>query len=110
MSFGLSNAPVSFQGYIKKILAKKLDIFVIVYLNNIFIYTKGPSQAHVNAIQWVLKRLKKHGLFGKRKKCQFYKDRVRFLGYVVSAYGVQMKDEKIEVMKNWPETKSVHDI
>ena len=40
MSFGLSNAPASFQGYINKILAKKLDIFVIVYLDNIFIYTK----------------------------------------------------------------------
>ena len=44
MSFGLSNAPASFQSYINKIMAKKLDIFVIVYLNDISIYTKDPGQ------------------------------------------------------------------
>ena len=43
ISFGLSNAPASFQGYINKILAENLDIFVIVYLNNIFVYTKDPG-------------------------------------------------------------------
>ena len=50
MLFGLLNAPVSFQDYINKILAEKLDIFVIVYLNDILIYTKDGGQAHVNAI------------------------------------------------------------
>ena len=50
MLFGLFNAPGSFQNYINKILAKELNIFVIVYLNNIFIYTKDLSQAHVNAV------------------------------------------------------------
>ena len=49
MFFGVSNASASFQNYINKILAKKLDIFVIVYLKVIFIYTKDPGQAHVNA-------------------------------------------------------------
>ena len=48
MLFGLFKAPASFQGYINKILAKKLDIFVIFYLNDIFIYTKDPGQAYVN--------------------------------------------------------------
>ena len=50
MLIGLSKAPVSFQGYINRILVKKLDIFVIVYLDDIFIYTKDLSQAHVNVI------------------------------------------------------------
>ena len=50
MTFGLSKLLASFQGYINKFLAKKLDIFVIVYLDNILIYTKDPGQAHVNAI------------------------------------------------------------
>ena len=48
--FGLSNALASFQGYINKILADKLNIFVIVYLYNIFIYTKAPSQLHIHAV------------------------------------------------------------
>ena len=50
MSFRLSNAPASFQSYINKILAKKLNIFIIVYLNNIFIYTKDPGQGHVEVV------------------------------------------------------------
>ena len=87
-------APTSFKSYINKILAEKLDIFVIVYLNNIFIYTKDLGQAHVNSVWRVLKKLKKHGFFAKLKKCQFHKDKVRFLGYVVSAHEVQIKDEK----------------
>ena len=50
MPFRLSNASASFQNYINKILAKKLDIFVIVYLNDILIYTKDPGQVYVNAV------------------------------------------------------------
>ena len=48
--FGLSNAPVTFQGYVNKILAEKLDIFVVVYLDNILIYTKDPGQPHVEDV------------------------------------------------------------
>ena len=54
MLFGLSNAPATFQRYINKILAKKYDIFVIVYLDDILIYTEDPGQPHVEAIRWVL--------------------------------------------------------
>ncbi len=50
MSFGLSNAPVSFQGYINKILAEKLDIFVVLYLDDILIYTENPGQHHVDVV------------------------------------------------------------
>ena len=50
MLFGLLNIPASFQGYIKKILAEKLSIFVIIYLNNIFIYTKDFGQLYVNDV------------------------------------------------------------
>ena len=51
MPFGLFNASASFQGYINKILAKKLDIFVIIYLDDILIYTEDIGQAHVNAVR-----------------------------------------------------------
>ena len=54
MPFGLSNASASFQGYINKIFAKKLDIFVVVYLDNILIYTKDLGQPHVQVVEWVL--------------------------------------------------------
>lgn len=109
MPFGLSNAPASFQGYINKILAEKLDDFVIVYLDDILIYTGDAGQGHVDAVR-VLDILRKNGLFANLKKCRFHKDEVRFLGYFVSAQGVRMEEERIEAVKNWPEPKSVRDI
>ena len=51
MPFGLSNAPAIFQRYVNKVLAEKLDIFVIVYLDNILIYTKDWGQPHVEAVR-----------------------------------------------------------
>ena len=69
MPFGLSNALANFQGYINKILAEKLDIFVIIYLNNILIYTKDLGQPHVEAVYWVLDQLRKHSFFANPKKC-----------------------------------------
>ena len=54
MPFGLSNALVTFQGYVNKILAEKLNVFVIVYLNDILIYTEDLGQPYVEAVCWVL--------------------------------------------------------
>ena len=92
MPFGLSKAPASFQGYINKILAKKLDIFVIVYLNHILIYTKDLDKAYVNAVWCVLGELRKNGLCANLKKYCFYKDKVRFLRYVMSIQGDWIKE------------------
>ena len=110
MPFGLSNAPVTFQGYVNKILAEKLDVFVIVYLDNILIYTEDPGQPHVDAVRWVLDQLWKYSLFANLKKCCFHQDKIHFLGYVVSSKGISMEAEKIEVVKEWPEPKLVRDI
>ena len=51
MLFGLTNAPAIFQGYINKILVEKLDVFIIVYLDNILIYTKDENKGHVQAVR-----------------------------------------------------------
>ncbi len=108
--FGLSNAPASFQGYINKILAEKLDIFVVVYLDDILIYTEDPGQLYIEAVRWVLKQLRKYGLYANLKKCQFHEDGVRFLGFVVLTQGIRMKEEKIKAVRDWPEPQSVRDI
>ena len=110
MLFGLSNAPASFQSYINKILAEKLDIFVIVYLNDIFIYTQNPGQAHVNAVWWVLKKLRKNGFLTNLKKCCFHKDKVRFLEYVMSNQEVWIEEERINAIQNCPKPKFIYDI
>ncbi len=110
MPFGFSNAPASFQGYINNILAEKLDIFIVVYLDDILIYIEDPGQPHVKAVQWVLEQLQKNGLYANLKKCQFHEDEVQFLGFVVSAQGIRMEEEKIEAIRDWPEPQSVRDI
>ena len=97
--FGLCNAPASFQGYVNKILAEKLDVFVIVYLDDILIYTKDAGQVHVEAIWWVLGELQKHGLFANLKKCCFHQEEVRFLGYIISNQGICIEEERIDVVK-----------
>ncbi len=90
MPFGLTNAPATFQGYINKIMAKKLDVFVIVYLDDILIYTENEGEEHVQAVRWVLDQQRKHSLYANLKKCRFHLDEVRFLGYIVSHQGIQM--------------------
>ena len=82
ISFGLSNAPASFHDYINKILDKILDVFVIVYLNHILIYTKDKGRGHVEAVRWVLDLLRKNGFFTNLKKCRFHQDEVCFLEWL----------------------------
>ncbi len=108
--FDLSNVLASFQGYINKIFTEKLDIFVVVYLDYILIYTKDPGQPPVEVVQWLLKQLQKHGLYANLKKCRLYKVKVQFLGFIVLAQGIKMEEERIETVKTWPESQSVRDI
>ena len=88
MPFGLTHTLAIFQGYINKILVEKLDIFVIVYLNNIFISNKSNGKKHVQAVEWILNQLRKYFLYANLKKCGFYQDEVRFLGYIISHQGI----------------------
>ena len=72
MPFGLFNAPTSFWNYINKILVKNLYIFVIVYLDDIFIYIGNQSYGYVKAMQWVLNHLQKYDFYINSKKCSFH--------------------------------------
>ena len=76
MTFSLSNAPANFKGFINKILAKKLDIFLFFYLDDMLIYTENTGQAHVNAIWWFFEKFKRYGFFANLKKCRFHKDKI----------------------------------
>ena len=99
MPFGLTNIPVSFQRYINRIFAKKLDIFIILYLDGILIYIDDDGDGHVAAVWWVLEQLKKFSLFANLKKCWFHQEEVWFLGYIVSSKNICMKDKKIDAVK-----------
>ena len=102
MPFGFSNTPSTFQEYVNKILTEKLDIFIIIYLDDILIYIKDPGQSHIKAVCKVLDQLRKHSLFANLKKCRFYQNEVRFLGYVVLSKRISIEAKKIEVVNDWP--------
>ena len=72
MFFGFFNALITFQGYINKILAEKLDIFIIIDLNDILIYIENLGQLHVEVIYWVLDQFQKYFFFTNLKKYCFY--------------------------------------
>ena len=107
MLFGLFNTLVSFRDYINRIFAKNLNIFVIVYLDDVPIYTEDKNQGHVELVRLILDFLRKNSLFANLKKLWFHKNKVRFLEYVVLSQNIQMEDEKIKIIRNWPKLKSI---
>ena len=109
LPFGLTNASATFQGFVNKILAERLDLTVIVYLDDIVIYSMDREQ-HIKDVKWVLSRLREHKLYINMEKCKFFKDSIDFLGFVVSSKGVQMQQDKIDAIQKWPAPRNVSEI
>jgi len=86
-----------------------LDVCVVVYLDDILIYSDNITQ-HRSHVKEVLKRLQKTGLYRKAEKCKFHSDSVEYLGYVLSPSGLTMSDAKVKTIQEWPEPKKVKDI
>ena len=81
-----------------------------MYLNDIHIYTKTEGNEYVQAVQWVLNQLQKLSLYSILKKCRFYQEEIRLLGYIVFHQGIWIEEKQIKAICDWPELKSVHDI
>ncbi|KAJ8469582.1 hypothetical protein ONZ51_g8881 [Trametes cubensis] len=109
MPFGLSNAPAAFQRFVNDIFADMLDVCVIVYLDDILIYSDNPEQ-HRKHVKEVLRRLRKHRLYARADKCEFHTDSVEYLGYILSPSGLTMAELKVKAILDWPEPRKVRDI
>jgi transposase InsO family protein len=109
MPFGLANAPATFQAYINRVLSDYLDVFCIVYLDDILIYSQSVEE-HTTHVRLVLERLYKHGLYAKLEKCEFHVYRVGFVGFNISPTGVSMEESRVSAVKDWPEPKKHRDI
>jgi len=109
MPFGLTNAPAAFQRFVNTICADMLDVCVIVYLDDILIYSED-MESHQQHVREVLHRLWLHGLFAKPEKCEFHSDSVEYLGYRLSPDGLTMSPDKIQTISDWPEPRKVKDI
>ena len=85
--FGLTNAPAAFMSLMNNIFQPYLDQFVIVFIDDILVYSPSLEQ-HENHLRIVLQVLGEKQLYGKFSKCEFWKDEIAFLGHIVSAQGV----------------------
>ncbi|GBG69260.1 hypothetical protein CBR_g3958 [Chara braunii] len=94
MPFGLTNAPATFKTAMNAIFRDILDEYVLVYLNDILVYSR-TLEDHIRHLRDVLQRLRKHGFYAKLSKCRFAQRKVDFLGHHVSDQGLHMDDAKI---------------
>ena len=109
MFFGLTNAPAAFMSLMNGIFKPYLDLFVIVFIDDILIYSKSKEE-HEDHLRMVLEMLREKKLYAKFSKCESWLDLVSFLGHVVSKDGVMVDPSKIETVKNWVRPTNVSEI
>jgi hypothetical protein len=104
MSFGLCNAPTTFMRVMNDVFRPFLDDFVIVYLDDILIFS-GTWDEHVRHVKQVLDTLQREKLYVKLSKCEFGKTALVYLGHIVGGGQLKIDPSKIDVIVNWPEPK-----
>ena len=109
MPFGLTNAPTAFMNLMNRVFQPYLDRFVIVFIDDILVYS-GSSEEHSEHMRIVLQTLRERQLYAKLSKCQFWLNKVIFLGHVISVEGVSVDPQKIEAVVNWKPPKNVSEV
>jgi hypothetical protein len=110
MPMGLTNAPATFQAVVNEVLNEYLDVFVLVYLDDILVYTNGTKEEHIEHVRKVLKKLQEHKLLLKPEKCEFHVTETDYLGYTISRNGVGMNPAKVQAVLDWPVPTKVKEV
>ena len=109
MNFGLTNAPATFQHMMNDIFQDLRGMYVIVYLDDILIFSKD-RQSHVEHVREVLRRLQENDLFCKPEKCEFFQSSVEYLGMIIGQGTVAMDPAKVEAVMSWPQPEKLRDV
>nr|GEV61677.1 putative mitochondrial protein [Tanacetum cinerariifolium] len=106
MSFGLTNAPTTFQSLMNKVFHPYLRKFVLVLFDDILVFSNS-KQKHMKHLSIVLVTLRQHGLYANKKKCSFAQTRIEYLGHIVTGEGITADPSKIAAMVDWPIPKNI---
>jgi len=106
MPFGLTNSPAAFMDVMNGVFRTYLDKFVVVFIDDILIYSKDKEE-HTNHLRTMLQTLRKHQLYAKLKKCEFWLTEVTFLGHAVTKEGIKVDPQKINAVIKWPRPTNV---
>jgi hypothetical protein len=104
--FGLSNAPAVFMCLMNGVFRDYLDKFVIVFLDDILVYSKSEEE-NEHHLRMVLQDLREHQLYAKLSKCSFYQEQIHYLGNIILKDGIVVDPEKIEAIREWSVPKNV---
>ncbi|RVW85873.1 Retrovirus-related Pol polyprotein from transposon 17.6 [Vitis vinifera] len=109
MPFGLTNAPAAFMDLMNRVFKPYLDQFVVVFIDDILVYSRSREE-HEGHLSIVLQTLRDKQLYAKLKKCEFWLDRISFLGHVVSNDGISVDPSKVDAVANWRRPSTVTEI
>jgi len=109
MPFGLTNAPADFQRFINDALHPFLDHFCTAYIDDVLVYSSNLVK-HKQHVRQVLKALGTNDLHLKLEKCEFHKQQVAYLGFIVSNKGIAMDPTKVECIIQWESCINLHDV
>ncbi|KAG8471689.1 hypothetical protein CXB51_036643 [Gossypium anomalum] len=109
MPFGLTNAPAAFMDLMNRIFQSYLDRFVVVFIDDILVYSKAESE-HAQHLRIVLQTLREKQLYAKFSKCEFWLYEVGFLGHIVSAEGIRVDPSKVSAVVNWKIPKNITEV
>jgi hypothetical protein len=107
--FGLTNAPTIFMCLMNGIFMDYLDKFVIVFLDDILIYSKSKEE-HEKHLRMVLQVSREHRLYAKLSKCSFYQNKIHYLVHIISEEGIVVDPKKIKVIEGWPTPRNVSEV
>ena len=109
LPFGLTNAPTFFMDLMNRVFKPYLDKFVVVFIDDILVYSRSKKE-NAEHLCIVLKTLEEHKLYAKFKKCDFWMEKVHFLGHVISKEGVLVDLAKVEAIDNWPRPTNITEV
>ena len=109
MSFGLTNAPAAFMDLMNRVFKPFLDKFIIVFIDDILVYSRSTEEHEVH-LRVALQTLREKQLYAKFSKCEFWLDKVAFLGHVVSREGIHVDPSKVEAVNGWSRPTTVTEL